>query len=439
MNDTLQLIPIDVFKQYLSSFLDDESVIVLSMSSKCYSNLLIHEKSQFTINLWKTCCKNRWKYVNFDTISDTQEDGDNQWLDAYRRHRVLDQENENLLKAIQNCSLKDLQKNEALFSSVVSRGQDIVDIFLNCRDSLQWKSKDMPTIIEKSLFRYCICEIFRSESAEDMPLESGTIWIAQYFSSNIVNVANASLVSLRNSSFQRRIEKELDDMARALVSRLQKRHSIFNSNVDVPSSQSFPLLNILEEMKYFFDKNHEDRQNAEHSQGSAFQGNVEDYYSYKNSMIQTVLSERKGIPITLGIVYAAIVRRATNVHIRAVNLPGHFMLSVEEVSGSHQDDILFVDVFHGGKILTQREVEDMITSGYNIRWDQSFVSPVPNLSVWKRVAFNLTNCHDLPNEVREQVHSLIIMGFNHNRLRDLLGNDRLLYLIPEYMNNEDVF
>jgi regulator of sirC expression with transglutaminase-like and TPR domain len=145
-------------------------------------------------------------------------------------------------------------------------------------------------------------------------------------------------------------------------------------------------------------------------------------------MIHTILSKRNGIPITLAVIYSAIVRRATGLQLQAVNLPGHFMISAN-ADDAQESEQLFVDAFHSGKIMSESEVASMITASYNIRWNQNYLSTVPNTMVWKRIAMNLMNSFDLPNELYGPVTSLIAMGFNHNGVYDIRGENRLLLLI----------
>jgi hypothetical protein len=79
--------------------------------------------------------------------------------------------------------------------------------------------------------------------------------------------------------------------------------------------------------------------------------------------------------------------------------------------------------------MSESEVASMITASYNIRWNQNYLSTVPNTMVWKRIAMNLMNSFDLPNELYGPVTSLIAMGFNHNGVYDIRGENRLLLLI----------
>jgi regulator of sirC expression with transglutaminase-like and TPR domain len=58
-----------------------------------------------------------------------------------------------------------------------------------------------------------------------------------------------------------------------------------------------------------------------------FAGNQESYYDPRNSLLSYVIDERRGIPITLSVVYVEIGRRA-GVEVEGVGLPGHFVVRV---------------------------------------------------------------------------------------------------------------
>ncbi len=68
-------------------------------------------------------------------------------------------------------------------------------------------------------------------------------------------------------------------------------------------------------------------------------GNEEDYYDVENSLLPTVIDSRRGIPITLSLVYILVGRRA-GLELDGVGLPGHFLVR-------HRD--IFFDPFHGGR------------------------------------------------------------------------------------------
>ncbi len=74
-----------------------------------------------------------------------------------------------------------------------------------------------------------------------------------------------------------------------------------------------------------------------------FTGNADDYYDARNSLLPDVLDRRRGIPITLSIVYMEVGRRA-GLKIEGVGLPGHFIV---RVSGSNDSaESTLVDPFN---------------------------------------------------------------------------------------------
>ncbi len=92
-----------------------------------------------------------------------------------------------------------------------------------------------------------------------------------------------------------------------------------------------------------------------------FHGNAADYYDVKNSLLPDVLERRTGIPITLTLVWWEIARRA-GVFARGVGFPGHFVARVDELkalSGRALSAPLFVDPFHGGRILERLDAHDL--------------------------------------------------------------------------------
>lgn len=86
-----------------------------------------------------------------------------------------------------------------------------------------------------------------------------------------------------------------------------------------------------------------------------FYGNSEMYYSSENSFIDCVLERRRGIPITLAIVFESVARRL-GIHCEPVSFPSHFLLRWKETYGPQFKDTenFYIDVFNGGQFLTKR-------------------------------------------------------------------------------------
>lgn len=89
-----------------------------------------------------------------------------------------------------------------------------------------------------------------------------------------------------------------------------------------------------------------------HEQG--FHGNTRDYYDPANSYLHLVLERRTGIPISLSAVTMAIAARV-GLEIAGVGLPGHFVVKAMRDG----EEILF-DPFHGGRLLTQVDCQNLV-------------------------------------------------------------------------------
>ena len=75
-----------------------------------------------------------------------------------------------------------------------------------------------------------------------------------------------------------------------------------------------------------------------------FQGDTRTYYRPANSFLQSVMSRRLGIPITLSLLTIEVGRRA-GVALHPVGMPGHFLVGVPG------DPSHFLDPFGGGTML----------------------------------------------------------------------------------------
>jgi regulator of sirC expression with transglutaminase-like and TPR domain len=82
----------------------------------------------------------------------------------------------------------------------------------------------------------------------------------------------------------------------------------------------------------------------------SFTGNTTDYYAPDNSYLPRVLQTRRGIPVTLALIYKAVAQQIGLIA-RGINAPVHFLAAVE-LDGSW----MIVDPFDGGRALTREEV-----------------------------------------------------------------------------------
>jgi regulator of sirC expression with transglutaminase-like and TPR domain len=84
-----------------------------------------------------------------------------------------------------------------------------------------------------------------------------------------------------------------------------------------------------------------------------FRGNRQDYYNPANSLLPDVLRTRRGLPITLTLIYRSVAA-GVGITVHGVNAPGHFLAEVEIVEAG-VPSAGFVDPFSGGDLLHDHE------------------------------------------------------------------------------------
>ncbi len=85
-------------------------------------------------------------------------------------------------------------------------------------------------------------------------------------------------------------------------------------------------------------------------------GNEQDYYNAQNSCLNLVLESRKGIPITMCVLYMELGRRL-GVTVDGIGAPGHFLVRLEE-----EGDTFYIDPYAGGKI--RDDIEEELEAPY---------------------------------------------------------------------------
>ena len=119
----------------------------------------------------------------------------------------------------------------------------------------------------------------------------------------------------------------------------------------------------------------------------AFQGNQDDYQNPLNSYLPAVLENKRGLPITLCLIYKLVADRL-GIKTWGIGVPGHFVLGVEA-----GDDQMLVDCFNGGRILTKDEIHEhmMVQFGPEIQWSDELLRPISNRQWLTRILQNLLN------------------------------------------------
>jgi len=119
-----------------------------------------------------------------------------------------------------------------------------------------------------------------------------------------------------------------------------------------------------------------------------FDGDAEDYFDPRNSMLNEVLDRRLGIPISLSILYQALAGRL-GVELAAVNSPSHFVLRLEGEAPT------FIDPFHRGDLLSldacRRRIGEL--SGWPGPIPAAKLAPCEPRAVVARMLRNLKGIH----------------------------------------------
>lgn len=84
-----------------------------------------------------------------------------------------------------------------------------------------------------------------------------------------------------------------------------------------------------------------------------FAGNINDYYDPRNSYLNDVLATRRGIPITLALVYAELASQV-GLTARGVAFPGHFLVKLRMPQGE-----VVIDAF-SGRSLSREELDERL-------------------------------------------------------------------------------
>lgn len=200
-----------------------------------------------------------------------------------------------------------------------------------------------------------------------------------------IDLARAALLIAATEYPSLNIERELfliDAIAEGVAGRMDD---------DAPLYQ----LNTLSE--YLFDE-------------LKFAGNHTNYHDPRNSFLNDVIERRRGIPITLSLLYIEVGKRL-GVPLVGIGMPGHFIVR-------HRDELdVFVDPFHGGILLSEEECAErlkQVTQG-SLAWDSEYLEPVGSRAFIARMLRNLKVVY--------------LQRRDYERVRD--ATDRVIALLPQ--------
>lgn len=150
----------------------------------------------------------------------------------------------------------------------------------------------------------------------------------------------------------------------------------------------------------------------------SFSGNREDYYNPKNSYLNEVLETKRGIPITLSLLYLEVGRRL-GLPLAGVGLPGHFLVRYWE----GEEDFL-IDPYNGGALLSLEDCQQRLDQIYGgiLRLRAEYLVPIPRKAILVRILNNLKSIYisrrEYPKALAASERILLLDPGSIQELRD---------------------
>ncbi len=116
-----------------------------------------------------------------------------------------------------------------------------------------------------------------------------------------------------------------------------------------------------------------------------FRGDTESYFDARNSFLNEVVDRRRGIPITLSVIFIEVARRI-GLRLFGVGMPGHFIVKYVD-----DDSEIFVDPFNGGRLLSEESCREMVEQMYNgaMQFHPTFLKAATKKQILTRMLQNL--------------------------------------------------
>ena len=114
-------------------------------------------------------------------------------------------------------------------------------------------------------------------------------------------------------------------------------------------------------------------------------GDHTDYDHPRNSFLHEVIDRRRGLPITLSVLYMEVGRRI-GLAVSGVGTPGHFLVKYQEESRNH-----FLDPFHGGMEVSEERLRSRLEemAGERAGTVEALLAAVTKRQILSRILGNL--------------------------------------------------
>lgn len=117
-----------------------------------------------------------------------------------------------------------------------------------------------------------------------------------------------------------------------------------------------------------------------------YAGDEDTYDDLDNANLMRVIERRKGLPVSLGILYLSAAR-AQGWGAAGLNFPGHFLIRLESRDGRRA----ILDPFHGGRLMEAPQLRELlkVISGTAVELEAAHYKPVSNRDVLVRLQNNV--------------------------------------------------
>ncbi len=165
-----------------------------------------------------------------------------------------------------------------------------------------------------------------------------------------------------------------------------------------------------------------------------FSGNREQYDDPRNSCLNEVMDRKKGIPITMALIYIEVARRA-GLQAEGINFPGHFLARVlHDLHSGAVGEGLIVDPFHGGAILNETDCRNLLNrAGEGSAYEPALLARATRRQVLVRMLNNLkrlyVKMHSFP---QARATTDMLLALQPSSLADLKDRGLLAYNMNDF-------
>ena len=187
----------------------------------------------------------------------------------------------------------------------------------------------------------------------------------------------------------KKYQSELDEMSTKLNVSIDK----MKLNPLIPQDDPLQIIKIINHFLFY-------------QQG--FKGNTENFYEPENTFFNDVMDRKKGIPISLSILYLLICKRL-NLPTYGVNLPAHFIIKYVD-----ERDEFYIDPYNNGIVISKSEAIKFLSRIGLTKEDFdsiSFLKIADDKDIIKRSLNNLVNIYTRSGDTQKTEQLKKIMSY----------------------------